>query len=50
MFTIEQINEIARKLQAQSKKDSQFSLAKALSGTEYVALLKQHHSVGICKH
>lgn len=44
MFTVEQINEIARKLQAQSKKDSQFSLAKALSGTEYVAILQDQEN------
>lgn len=44
MFTVEQIKEIARKLQAQSKKDSQFSLAKALSGTEYVAILQDQEN------
>lgn len=44
MFTVEQINEIARKLQAQSKKDSQFPLAKALSGTEYVAILQDQEN------
>lgn len=44
MFTVEQISEIARKLQAQSKKDSQFPLAKALSGTEYVAILQDQEN------
>lgn len=40
MFTVQQIQEIARKLETMSKKDSQFQIANALTGTEYFPILQ----------